>query len=80
MAVQRMDDINPKGPKQRNNPKQLQTHNLPTDGVENISSINKGKDLLLAKKPKIVHWRIERMLQRSRGIAELLYVDQHILN
>ena len=28
--------------KQRNNPKQQQTHNLPTDDVENIISTNKG--------------------------------------
>ena len=31
----RKDHIDPKGPKQRN-PQQLQTHNLPTDDMENI--------------------------------------------
>ena len=44
----RKDHIDPKGPKERNCPKQLQTHNLPTDHVENINSINKGRDLLQA--------------------------------
>ena len=33
---------------------QLQTHKLPTDDVENINSINKGSDLLLANKPRFV--------------------------
>ena len=41
--------IDPKGPKQRNCPKQLQTHNLPTNDVENINSTNKERNLLLAK-------------------------------
>ena len=42
--------------------KQLQTHNLPTNDVENINSTNKGRNLRLANKPRIVSWRIERML------------------
>ena len=55
----RMDDqrkyhIDPKGPKQSNCPKQLQTHNLPTDDVENINSSNKGRDVRLANKLWIV--------------------------
>ena len=65
----RIDDqikylIDQKRPKQRNRPKQLQTHNLPTDDVENFNSTNKGKDLPLTKKTQIVPWRTERMLQR----------------
>ncbi len=54
MNDQRKDHIDPKGPKQSNRPKQLQTHNLPTDDEGNINSTNKGRDLLLAKKPPIV--------------------------
>ena len=50
MDDQRKDHIDPKRPKQRNCPKQLQTHNLPTDDAENINSINKGRDLVLANK------------------------------
>ena len=38
----------------RTAPKQLQTHNLPTNDVENTNSTNKGKDLLFANKPRIV--------------------------
>ena len=64
MGDQRKDHLDPKGPKQRNCPKQLQTHNLPTDDVENIHHTNKGRDLLLANKPWIVLWGAERMLQR----------------
>ena len=53
-----------KGPKQMSRPKQLQTHNLPTDDVENINSTNKGRDLLLANKPRIVPWGTKWMPQR----------------
>ena len=64
----RKEHIDTKGPKQRNHLKKLQTHNLPTNDVENdvenINSTNKGRDLLLANKPRIVPWRTERMLQR----------------
>ena len=63
MDDQRKDYINPKGSKQRNCSKQLQTNNLPTNDVENINNTNKGKDLLLANKPRIVPWRTERMPQ-----------------
>ena len=72
MDDQRKDYINPKGPEQRNCSKQLQTHNPPTNDVENINSKNKGKDLLLANKPRIVPWRTERMpqrIQRHSGIT-----------
>ncbi len=54
MDDQMKDHIDPKGPKQRNRPKQLQTHNLPTEDVENINSTNKGRDLQLANKPRSV--------------------------
>ena len=52
-----MDDlrkvhIDLKGLKQRNCPKQLHTHNLPTENVENINSNNKGRDLLIANKER----------------------------
>ena len=39
--------------------KQLQTHNLPTDDVENINSTNKGRDLLFTNKP---FWETESKL------------------
>ena len=47
MNNQSKDHIDPKEPKQKNCPKQLQTHNLPIDDVENINSTNKGRDLVL---------------------------------
>ena len=47
MDDQRKDHINPKEPKQKKRPEQLQTHNLPIDDVENINSTN----LQLANKP-----------------------------
>ena len=37
---QRKDYIDPKGHKQRNRSKQLQTHNLPSDDVENTNRAN----------------------------------------
>ena len=49
--------------KQRNRPKQLQTHNVLTDDVENINSTYKGRNLLLANKLWFVSWRTERMPQ-----------------
>ena len=57
MDDERKDHIDPEGPKQRNRPKQLQTHNFLTNDVKNVNSTNKG-----------------------RGIAELLYIDKHIMN
>ena len=62
MDDQRKDHIDPEGPNQRNRPKQLQTHNLSTDDVENINSTNKERNLLIANKPWIVPWGTERML------------------
>ena len=64
MYDRRKDHIDTKGPKQKNRPKQLQTHNPPTDHVENINSSNKGRDLLLAKDLWIVPRGAETMPQR----------------
>ena len=50
MDDERKDPLHPKGPKQRNHPNQLQTHNLPTEGAENINSTNKASDLPFANK------------------------------
>ena len=63
MDNQRKATLIQKGPKQSNRPKQLQTHNLPTDDVEN-NSTNKGRGLLLANKQQIVPCGVERMSQR----------------
>ena len=72
MDDQRNDHIDTKGPKQRNRPKQLQTHNLPTNDVENINNTNKGRDLLLANKLRFVPWRAERMLQRIQKHSRVI--------
>ena len=61
MDDQRKDHLAPKGPKLKYRPKQLQTHNLPTDDVKNINSANKGRDLLLVNKPRIIPWGTETM-------------------
>ena len=42
--TKKKDHIDPKGPTQGNRPHQLQTHNLPTDNMENINSTNKGRN------------------------------------
>ena len=67
------DPIDTKGPTKRNRPKQLQTHNLAANDVENINSTNTRRDLLLSNEQK-------RCCKGSRGTAELLYIDQHILD
>ena len=51
MDDQRKDHVDQKRPTQRNRSKQLPTHNLPTDDVENINSTSKGRDSPLANKP-----------------------------
>ena len=45
MDDQRKDHIDSEGSHRRNRPKELQTHKLPTDDVENINRTNKEKDL-----------------------------------
>ena len=56
----RMDEqskyhFDPKRLKQSNRSKQLQTHNMPTDDVQNINSINKGRNLQPTNKLWIFH-------------------------
>ena len=48
------DRIDTKGPKQWNHPKQLQTHNVPTNDGESINSADNGRNQLLANKPWFV--------------------------
>ena len=63
--------------KQSNRPKQLQTHNLPTDDEENINNTNKGRDLLLANKPRVVLRGTKRMLQRMQRHSRVIYRSAH---
>ena len=73
------DHIYPEGPTQVNRPKQLLTHYLLTDDVENINSTNKGRDLQLDNKPRIVPWGAERMSQRiQRHIRVTLHRSTHL--
>ena len=72
MDDQRKDHCDPKVPKQSNRTKQLQTHNLPTDDVENIKGTNKRRYLQLANKPQVVSRGAERMpkrIQRPSGVT-----------
>ena len=68
---QRKDHIDPKGPKQRNSSKQLQTNNLPANDVKNTNGTNKRKDLLFTNKPRIVPCEQKGFRKGSRGTAEL---------
>ena len=71
----RKDYIDTKGPKQRN------CHNLPTNDVEDINSTNKGRDLLIAIKPRFIPWRTERMLQRIQWHSRItIHRSTHQLN
>ena len=64
MVKQRKDHVDPKGPKQKNHPKQLLTQISPTDDVENIYSTNKWRYLLLSNKSQIFPWGTETTPQR----------------
>ena len=75
---QRRKKIIPKQKLIRRSKTARQTDNLPTNDVENTNSTNKGKDLLLANKPRIIPWRTERCCKESRGTAELfLHRSKH---
>ena len=80
MDDQRKDYINPKGPKQRNCSKQLLTYNLPNNDVENTNSTSKRKDLHSLTSCGLFPDEQKGCRKGSRGTAELLYIDQHILN
>ena len=54
MDDRKKDHIDLKGSKQRTYPKQLRTHNLPTDDGENKNCTNKERDLLLANESWII--------------------------
>ena len=78
MNDQRKDRIDPEWLPQGNHLKQLRTHNLPTDDVENINSTNKGRDLVLTYKSRIVLWGIEmmpQMIQRNRRVTSFRSTD-----
>ena len=80
MDDQRKDYINPKRPKQRNCSKQLQTDNLPTNDVENTNSTNKEKIYYSLTSRGLFPDEQKGCRKGSRCTAELLYIDQHILN
>ena len=71
MDDQRKDHFDPKGLKQRNCSKQLQTRYLPTYDVENIYSTSKERDLLRANKPWVVPWGAEWMLKRIQRLSRV---------
>ena len=77
MDHQRKDHIDPKLPKPRSRPKQLQTHNLPIDDVENINSTDKGRDLQLANKPRFVSWQTEKVQRNRRHSRITLHASTH---
>ena len=64
MDDQKKDHADSERPSQRNHPKQLRTHNVPTYDVKNTHGANKGRDLRLADKPWIIPRGTERILQR----------------
>ena len=72
MDDQRKDHIDPEGPAQGNYPKQLQTHNLLTDDVENFNNTSKGIDLLLTNQPRTVPWGAERIPQRIQRPSRVI--------
>ena len=63
MDNQSKDHIDQERYPQRNHPKQLQAHKVSTDNAENTNGTNKGRDLQIANKLRIIPRGIERMLQ-----------------
>ena len=80
MDDQRKDDIDTKGPKQRKRPKQLQNHYLPTNDVENINNTKREEIYYSLTSCNLFPDEQKRCSKGSRGTAELLYINQHILN
>ena len=82
MDDQRKDHIDPKDPTpQENLPKQLQTYNLPTNDVENINTAQIREEIYyLLTSHGLFPEEQKGCGKGSRGIGELLYIDQHILN
>ena len=54
MDYQGKDNRDPQRPPKRIGPHQLQTHNVPTNDMENTNDTNLGGDLQFAKKPRTV--------------------------
>ena len=80
MDGQRKDHIDPKGPKQRNRPKQLQTHNyLPMMWKILTAQIRKEIYYSLTSCGLFPEEQ-KGCCKGSRGTSELLYIDQHILS
>ena len=80
MDDQKKDHIDPRGPKLGNQVQQLQTHNLPTDDVT-ILTVQIREEIYYSQ----TSWGLFSGEQKgcckgSRRTAELLYIDQHILN
>ena len=69
-----------KDPRKGTAPKQLLTHNLPPNDVENTNSTNKGKIYYSLTSRGLFPDEQKGCRKGSRGIAELLFIDQHILN
>ena len=80
MDDQRKGHIDPKGPKKRNRPKQLQTHNLPTDDVENINAQIREEIYYSLTSCGLFPEEQKGCRKGYRDTANLLYIDQHILN
>ena len=80
MDDQRKDDTDPKGPKQRTRSKQLQTNNLPTDDVKHINSTKRKEIYYSLTSCRLFPEEQKWCSKGSRGTADLLYIDQHILN
>ena len=63
MNDQMKDHIGPKRPSQRNHRKQLLSHNVPTNDVQNTYGTNNGGDLRLINKLRIVPSATDTMPQ-----------------
>ena len=80
MDTQMEDHFDQKRSPQRNRPKQLQTHNVPTDDVKPTTAQIKEEICYLLISRGIFTDEQKECCKRIRRTGKLLYIDQHILN
>ena len=80
MDDQRKDHIDPEGPTQRNRPKQLRAHNLLRMMWKILTAQIREEIYYSVTSRSLFPNEQKRCGKESKGTAELLYIDQHILS
>ena len=80
MGNLRKDHPDPERTSQRNRPKQLQTHNVPTKDMEILTAQIREEIYYLSIRCRLFYEEEKGSHKRIRGTGEQLYTDQYILN